>query len=90
MNKVAVIGAGSWGTAFAIVLADAGNEVTLWARRQELAETITTSHENPDYLPGIELPATISATSDVAAAMEGAEVVVFATPSQTFLSLIHI
>lgn len=84
MNKVAVIGAGSWGTAFAIVLADAGNEVTLWARRQELAETITTSHENPDYLPGIELPATISATSDVAAAMEGAEVVVFATPSQTF------
>ena len=84
MTKVAVLGAGSWGSAFAIVLADAGNEVTLWARRPELAATICREHENTDYLPGIELPAAITATSDVAEALRGAEVVVFATPSQTF------
>lgn len=84
MSKVAVIGTGSWGTAFAIVLADAGNEVTLWARRPELAEAVNSAHENPDYLPGVALPDAIGATSDIAAAMEGAEVVVFATPSQTF------
>lgn len=83
-TRVAVVGAGSWGTAFAIVLADAGNDVVLWARRPELADAITTRHENPDYLPGITLPDNISATSDVSDAISGAEVVVFATPSQTF------
>lgn len=83
-TKVAVIGAGSWGTAFAIVLADAGNEVAIWARRPELAGSINEAHENSDYLPGIALPENITATSDVAEAMAGAEVVVFATPSQTF------
>ena len=55
-TKVAVFSAGSWGTAFSIVLADAGNDVTLWARRQELADAINQSHENPDYQPGIQLP----------------------------------
>jgi glycerol-3-phosphate dehydrogenase (NAD(P)+) len=84
MSKVAVFSAGSWGTAFAIVLADAGNEVVLWARREELAEAIRSTHENADYLPGIELPASVTATSDAAEALAGAEVVVFATPSQTF------
>ncbi len=82
--RVAVIGAGSWGTAFAIVLADAGNDVVIWARRDELATAINGQHENPDYLPGIELPHNIAATSDVAEALVGADVVVFATPSQTF------
>src|SRR5690606_11956600 len=84
MSKVAVIGAGSWGTAFSIVLADAGNDVTVWARRPELASAISKEHENADYLPGIRLPDNIDATADIARAMEGAEVVVFATPSQTF------
>ena len=53
MTKVAVFGAGSWGTAFSLVLADAGNEVTLWARRQELSDAINSRHENGEYLPGI-------------------------------------
>lgn len=83
MTKVAVLGAGSWGTAFAIVLADAGNDVTMWARRPELARAIVEQHENPDYLAGVELPTNITATSEVAEALDGAEVVVFATPSQT-------
>ena len=83
MSKVAVFGAGSWGTAFSIVLADAGNDVTLWARREELAEAINERHENPEYQPGIDLPHAIQATHDVEKALHGADLVVLATPSQT-------
>jgi glycerol-3-phosphate dehydrogenase (NAD(P)+) len=83
-GKVAVFGAGSWGTAFSIVLADGGNEVAMWARREEVADAINEGHENPDYLPGIELPGAVSATHDVEEAANGADVVIFATPAQTF------
>jgi glycerol-3-phosphate dehydrogenase (NAD(P)+) len=83
MSKVAVFGAGSWGTAFSIVLADAGNDVTLWARREEVAQTVNERRENSDYLPGIELPPSIQATHDVEKATHGADIVVLATPSQT-------
>ena len=82
-NKVAVLSAGSWGTAFSIVLADAGNDVTLWARREEVATAINEQRENPDYLPGIQLPPPVSATADVEKALHGADVVVLATPSQS-------
>lgn len=82
-GKVAVFGAGSWGTAFSIVLADAGNEVTIWARREEVAETINERRENAEYLPGIELPPQVSATHDVEKAAHGADLVVLATPSQS-------
>jgi len=84
MSKVAVFGAGSWGTAFSMVLADAGNDVTIWARREEVCATINERRENTDYLPGIELPPTVGATHDPEEALAGAEAVVFATPSQTF------
>lgn len=83
MTKIAVFSAGSWGTAFSIVLADAGNEVTMWARRPELADAINTTHQNPDYQPGIDLPAGVSASHEVDKALHGAEVVVLATPSQS-------
>ncbi|CAM4229472.1 NAD(P)-dependent glycerol-3-phosphate dehydrogenase [Corynebacterium godavarianum] len=82
MVNVAVLGAGSWGTTLAKVFADAGNAVDLWARRPELARTIETTRENPDYLPGITLPDAVRPTSDAAAAL-GADIVVFAVPSQT-------
>ncbi|TXL62701.1 NAD(P)H-dependent glycerol-3-phosphate dehydrogenase [Aeromicrobium terrae] len=82
MAITTVMGAGSWGTAFAIVLADAGNDVRLWGRRAELCDTINETHENADYLPGIELPDTIRAFSDPAEALQDAEVVVLAVPSQ--------
>ena len=82
-GKVAVFSAGSWGTAFSIVLADAGNDVTLWARREELAAAINDRHENPDYQPGVELPPAVSCTHDVEKALHGADLVVLATPSQT-------
>lgn len=82
-GKIAVFGAGSWGTAFSIVLADGGNDVTLWARREEVAAAINDRRENPDYLPGIELPPSVSATHDVEKAVHDADVVVLATPSQS-------
>ncbi|AWZ07058.1 MULTISPECIES: NAD(P)H-dependent glycerol-3-phosphate dehydrogenase [unclassified Streptomyces] len=81
--KAAVFGTGSWGTAFAMVLADAGCEVVLWGRRQELVDAVNDSRTNPDYLPGIELPANIRATTDPAEAAAGADFTVLAVPSQT-------
>jgi len=56
VSQVAVMGSGSWGTAFALTLCDAGNDVTMWARRPELADLITAHHRNADYFPTIELP----------------------------------
>jgi glycerol-3-phosphate dehydrogenase (NAD(P)+) len=84
MSKVAVFGAGSWGTAFSIVLADAGNEVKIWGRREEVCETINERHQNTDYLSGIDLPRSVSATHDPEEAAAGAEAVFLVVPSQTF------
>jgi glycerol-3-phosphate dehydrogenase (NAD(P)+) len=83
MSRVAVFSAGSWGTAFGVVLADAGNDVVLWARREDVAANINDKHENTDYFPGIELPAGIRATTDAAEALAGAEYVVLSVPSQS-------
>ena len=58
--RTAVLGAGSWGTAFAKVLVDAGCDVTLWARRPALADKINSEHENVDYLPGLSLPTALA------------------------------
>lgn len=82
-RRVAVMGAGSWGTAFSLVLADAGNVVTLWGRRPELCSRLNEAHDNPDYLPGVALPESIRAEHDPATVLDGAEVVVLAVPSQT-------
>jgi glycerol-3-phosphate dehydrogenase (NAD(P)+) len=81
--KAAVLGAGSWGSAFAKVLVDAGTDVKLWARRQELAERIQREHANPDYLPDVRLPEQLEVTHDAAAALDGADLVAFAIPAQT-------
>lgn len=81
--KAAVFGTGSWGTAFGMVLADAGCEVTLWARRPELAAAVNSTRTNPDYLPGVELPENLRATADAAEAARDAELTVLAIPSQT-------
>jgi len=81
--RAAVFGTGSWGTAFGMVLADAGCDVTLWARRPELADAVNSTRMNPDYLPGIELPENLRATADPAEAARGADFTVLAVPSQT-------
>ena len=83
MTKIAVFSAGSWGTAFSLVLADAGNDVMLWGRRDEVVEAINERRENTDYLPGIELPPSVTASTDAEQVAAGADVVVLTVPSQT-------
>ncbi|HIW96601.1 MAG TPA: NAD(P)-dependent glycerol-3-phosphate dehydrogenase [Candidatus Corynebacterium gallistercoris] len=83
MVQVAVMGAGSWGTTVAKVFADANNGVSLWARRQEIADDVATNHRNSAYLPDIVLPESVMGTSDPAEALEGAEIVVLGVPSQS-------
>jgi glycerol-3-phosphate dehydrogenase (NAD(P)+) len=83
VRRVAVMGAGSWGTAFAKILADAGRDVVLWARRPEVATAVCLHHTNPDYLPGVLLPSSLQATVRADEALTGADAVVFAVPSQT-------
>ena len=80
--KVAVLGAGAWGTALAVVLASKGVPVGLWARRKELAEAMLAARENRDYLPGVALPPYIQPTADAAEALEGAAFAVVAVPSK--------
>ncbi|MCW4354551.1 NAD(P)-dependent glycerol-3-phosphate dehydrogenase [Hoyosella sp. YIM 151337] len=86
MTKAAVMGSGSWGTAYAKVLADAGTDVMMWARRAELAECIEQRNENRDYLRGIILPERLHATADPAEALRDADIVVLAVPSQSLRS----
>lgn len=85
--KVAVLGAGSWGTTFAKILADAAagtdRKVVLWGRRQEVVDQINCHHRNPRYLSTTELPHSISASTDVVEVLKGAELVVLAVPAQT-------
>jgi glycerol-3-phosphate dehydrogenase (NAD(P)+) len=81
--KAAVLGAGSWGTTFAQVLSDAGNEVVLWCRRPEVAQSVNQTHQNPDRLAGILLPEALRATADPVVALADAELVVLAVPAQT-------
>ena len=81
MGKVAVMGAGSWGTAYAMMCVDADEDVVLWARRPEVAKEITAERRNADYLGDIELPSGLHATADPQEALEDAEVVVLAVPS---------
>ncbi len=85
--RVAVVGAGSWGTAMAAMLS-AKVPTTLWARRPELAAAIQADGHNPDYLPDLRLPAPLRATADLAEALDGADVVVMAVPSHGFRAVL--
>ncbi|TIH35155.1 NAD(P)H-dependent glycerol-3-phosphate dehydrogenase [Subtercola vilae] len=85
-RAVTVLGAGSWGTTFAKILADGGSDVTLWARRPELAREITEGKRNSDYLPGVNLPQSIRATADLADAVGQSSMVFVSIPSQTLRS----
>ncbi|SDR76816.1 NAD(P)H-dependent glycerol-3-phosphate dehydrogenase [Agrococcus carbonis] len=89
MPDAVVLGAGSWGTTFAKVLADGGARTVLWARRPEAAREIDESRRNTRYLPGITLPASLHATSDVRAALADASQVYLAVPSQQLRQLLR-
>jgi glycerol-3-phosphate dehydrogenase (NAD(P)+) len=86
-RRIAVLGAGSWGTALAISLADSGHDVMLWARRPDAAEHMQTHRRNPHYLTDALIPSTVSITSDLEFAASGRDVWVFATPAQTVREL---
>ncbi|MGC8967782.1 MAG: NAD(P)H-dependent glycerol-3-phosphate dehydrogenase [Thermus sp.] len=80
--RVAVLGAGAWGTALAVLLASKGVPTALWARRREQAEAMRAHRENKDHLPGVALPAYLYPTSDPEEALEGVELAVVAVPSR--------
>ncbi len=83
IRRAAVLGTGSWGTTFAAVLADAGRDVVLWGRRPEVCAEIAEGRTNEAYLPGVRLPDGVTATTDPAEALAGADLVAVAVPAQS-------
>jgi glycerol-3-phosphate dehydrogenase (NAD(P)+) len=81
VTRVAVIGAGSWGTSVSWMLGGKGTDVRQWAREPEIAECVNAEHRNPLFMRDIVLPDTVRATSDIGEAIAGAEAVVMVTPS---------
>lgn len=84
MKKITVVGAGSWGTALAMVLADNGHDVRLWGNRMELMNEINEKHENSRYLPGVTLPANIVAYSSLEEALAGVDTVLLVVPTKAY------
>ena len=89
MKRLTVIGAGSWGTALALVAKRAGTAVSLWARNPDLAAAINQRHENPFYLPGVTLDPTITATADFGGAFKAADAALLAVPAQSLRSVLE-
>ena len=80
----AVLGSGSWGTALASLIARNGHPTTIWGRDADQVGAIARTHENPRYLPGIALPESLQASTDIAATVAGADYVLVVTPSHAF------
>lgn len=89
-EKIAVLGAGSWGTALAAHLATKGQEVRLWSRSPEFAQLLVQMRENKKYLPGVLLPDTIEFVSDLSLALKDVKVIVLSVPSQSVRELIRL
>lgn len=87
--SVAVLGAGSWGTALAALIVRHGHPVVLWGRDADSIAAIDQRHENPRYLPGIALPDDLRATTDLAAALRDADLVLVVVPSHAFAETMH-
>jgi len=89
MTAMAVLGAGSWGTALAVHLGRAGREVRLWARDEQLANEMTRARANPRYLGDVSLPPNVTVTSSFGTALDGAAFVIIAVPSHGLRAVIH-
>ncbi len=89
MSQVGILGAGSWGTALAKVLGDAGHRVALWSHSPLVADQIRNKRENSEYLPGAKLPETVSVSVDLATTLSDAEFVVAVIPSHAFREVIE-
>ncbi len=88
MTRIAIIGAGSWGTALAIVAGRAGHEVCLWSRNEDIVNGIASDHNNPIYLTEHQLPETVTATSDFKTALLGCRLIILAAPSHALRDLL--
>jgi glycerol-3-phosphate dehydrogenase (NAD(P)+) len=88
MTHISIIGAGSWGTALAIIAARAGHQVTLWSRNSEVVNSINTVHVNPRYLSFVQIPESVSATNDHVSSVNGASLVLLAAPSHAARELL--
>ncbi|MCI8609304.1 MAG: NAD(P)H-dependent glycerol-3-phosphate dehydrogenase [Firmicutes bacterium] len=86
-KKIGVIGAGSFGTALAILLVEKGHEVKIWGRKKPLLELMKETRENPHYLPGVQLPAELEVAYSLEEATENMDMVVFSVPAQSFRSV---
>jgi glycerol-3-phosphate dehydrogenase (NAD(P)+) len=86
IRRTAIVGSGGWGTALALLWSKQGNEITLWGHDPERAERVRTTRENPEYLPGVKLPESITVTSDIADCA-AADLIVFVTPSTALRSV---
>ena len=83
MNKVSVLGAGAWGTTLAQVLVDAGQDVLVWGRNAEVVSEINSLHTNKKFLPGVNIPSAIRATTDISEAFSFGQSIVLAIPAQS-------
>ena len=81
MKQIAIIGAGSWGTALAVVAARAGHEVRLWSRNADVVNSINGERVNSRYLSSTSIPEGVTATGEIEAALDKASMVLLATPS---------
>nr|WP_309100749.1 NAD(P)H-dependent glycerol-3-phosphate dehydrogenase [Fredinandcohnia onubensis] len=89
MEKITVVGAGSWGTALALVLADNDHEVSLWSHRKEQVDEINSKHTNSKYVPSIELPETIIGYSDLDKSLEDVKTIVLAVPTKAIREVLQ-
>lgn len=89
MNKVTVLGAGSWGTALAVLLSQNNYHIKLWGRPEDGVEYMRTQRENKKYLPGVVIPEQVEPLTDMAAAVEGASVVVLSIPAQPMRGVVE-
>lgn len=88
-KRIAVIGAGSFGTALAKLLTDKGYDVSLWGRRKSQVELMIDTRENPHYLPGINLPEQLKITDDLTKCLSDCSLAVFSVPAQSFRSVLQ-
>ncbi|MBV8121222.1 MAG: NAD(P)-dependent glycerol-3-phosphate dehydrogenase [Alphaproteobacteria bacterium] len=89
MKRLAIIGAGAWGTALAVVAERAGTTATLWARDPDVVDAINQRHENPRYLPGVTLDRAITATAHLGRAFETSDAALLAVPAQSLRAVLE-
>jgi glycerol-3-phosphate dehydrogenase (NAD(P)+) len=89
VERIAVLGAGSWGTALAFVLAENGHDVRIWGHRQQVIDQINETHKNEKYLPGVELPHQIKGFTSLEKAIEGVETLILAVPTKAIREVLQ-